>query len=78
MLGIEEFLAIINPPHAAILAIGAATRVALESADGGVRFASQMRVSLSCDHRVIDGALGAELLAAFKHGIENPAELLLR
>jgi pyruvate dehydrogenase E2 component (dihydrolipoamide acetyltransferase) len=75
MLGVEEFFAIINPPHAAILAIGAAARVALESADGGVRFASQMRVSLSCDHRVIDGALGAELLAAFKDGIENPASL---
>jgi pyruvate dehydrogenase E2 component (dihydrolipoamide acetyltransferase) len=76
MLGVEEFFAIINPPHAAILAIGAAARVALESAEGAVRFASQMRVSLSCDHRVIDGALGAELLAAFKDGIENPGSLL--
>ena len=77
MLGVEQFFAIINPPHAAILAIGAAARVPLESADGGVRFASQIRVGLSCDHRVIDGALGARLLAAFKDTIENRAEQLL-
>ena len=66
MYGVREFSAIINPPHATILAVGAARRQAVEKADGGVAFASLMTVTLSCDHRVVDGALGAELLAAFK------------
>src|SRR5262245_10424388 len=61
MYGVREFAAIINPPHATILAIGAARRQAVETADGGVGFASVMTVTLSCDHRVVDGALGAEL-----------------
>lgn len=77
MFGVREFSAIINPPHAAILAVGAAVRVAQEAADGAVRFGSQMTVSLSCDHRVIDGAVGAQLLAAFKAAIEDPAALLM-
>ena len=61
MYGVREFAAIINPPHATILAVGAARRQAVEKADGGVGFASVMTVTLSCDHRVVDGALGAEL-----------------
>jgi pyruvate dehydrogenase E2 component (dihydrolipoamide acetyltransferase) len=77
MFGVDEFAAIINPPHAAILAVGAATRVATEAGDGAVRFVSRMRVTLSCDHRIIDGALGAQLLAAFKNAIENPISLLV-
>ncbi len=77
MFGVPEFSAIINPPQAAILAVGAVTRVAVEGQEGAVRFASRMRVTLSCDHRVIDGALGAQLLAAFKTGIENPVTLLV-
>ena len=64
MYGVREFSAIINPPHATILAVGAAQRRPVETADGGVKFVSQMTVTLSCDHRVVDGALGAELLAA--------------
>ena len=66
MYGVREFAAIINPPQATILAVGAARRQAVETKDGGVAFASVMTVTLSCDHRVVDGALGAELLAAFR------------
>jgi pyruvate dehydrogenase E2 component (dihydrolipoyllysine-residue acetyltransferase) len=77
MYGVREFAAIINPPHATILAIGAARRQAVETSDGGVGFASVMTVTLSCDHRVVDGALGAELLAAFRSLIENPVAMLV-
>jgi len=77
MYGVREFSAIINPPHATILAVGAARRAPVERADGGVKFVSQMSVTLSCDHRVIDGALGAELLAAFKNFIEQPVTMLV-
>jgi pyruvate dehydrogenase E2 component (dihydrolipoamide acetyltransferase) len=77
MYGVREFAAIINPPHATILAIGAARRQAVETVDGGVAFASMMTVTLSCDHRVVDGALGAELLAAFKSLVETPVTMLV-
>ncbi|MGD9841301.1 MAG: dihydrolipoamide acetyltransferase family protein [Steroidobacteraceae bacterium] len=77
MYGVNDFAAIINPPQSAILAVGAAMRVPVEAADGSVKFASQMAVTLSCDHRVIDGAVGAQLLAAFKSAIENPVSLML-
>jgi pyruvate dehydrogenase E2 component (dihydrolipoamide acetyltransferase) len=72
MHNVREFTAIINPPHATILAVGAARRQAVEKADGGVAFASMISITLSCDHRVLDGALGAELLAAIKAIIEMP------
>lgn len=77
MYGVREFSAIINPPHATILAVGAARRAPVETDDGGVKFVSQMSVTLSCDHRVIDGAVGAELLAAFKNFIEQPVTMLV-
>jgi pyruvate dehydrogenase E2 component (dihydrolipoamide acetyltransferase) len=77
MYGMREFTAIINPPHATILAVGAARRAPVEAADGSVRFTSQMTVTLSCDHRVIDGALGAELLASFKSLVEMPVTALI-
>jgi pyruvate dehydrogenase E2 component (dihydrolipoamide acetyltransferase) len=77
MYGVREFSAIINPPQATILAVGAARRHAVETANGGVTFASIMTVTLSCDHRVVDGALGAELLAAIKLLIEMPVMILL-
>jgi pyruvate dehydrogenase E2 component (dihydrolipoamide acetyltransferase) len=77
MHGVREFAAIINPPHATILAVGAAARRPAETADGGIRFLSQMTVTLSCDHRVVDGALGAALLAAFRHFIEHPVGLMI-
>jgi pyruvate dehydrogenase E2 component (dihydrolipoamide acetyltransferase) len=76
MHGIRAFSAIINPPHATILAVGAARRQAVEQPGGGIAFVGQMTVTLSCDHRVVDGALGAELLAAFRGLIENPATAL--
>jgi pyruvate dehydrogenase E2 component (dihydrolipoamide acetyltransferase) len=77
MYGVREFAAIINPPHATILAVGATRRAPVETEDGGVKFISQMTVTLSCDHRVVDGALGAELLAAFKNLIEKPVTFLV-
>jgi pyruvate dehydrogenase E2 component (dihydrolipoamide acetyltransferase) len=76
MYGVRAFSAIINPPQSAILAVGAAERRAVEAADGSVRFESLMTVTLSCDHRVIDGVLGAQLLSAFKTAMETPTELL--
>ena len=77
MHNVREFTAIINPPHATILAVGAARRQAVEKEDGGVAFASMISITLSCDHRVLDGALGAELLAAIKTLIEQPVSLLV-
>jgi pyruvate dehydrogenase E2 component (dihydrolipoamide acetyltransferase) len=77
MHGVREFSAIINPPHATILAVGAARRQAVEKQDGGVAFASMLSVTLSCDHRVVDGALGAELLAAVKTFMESPVRMLV-
>jgi len=77
MHGVREFSAIINPPHATILAVGAARRQAIETADGRVAFASMLSLTLSCDHRVVDGALGAELLATIKQLIESPVTMLV-
>ena len=77
MYGVREFSAIINPPHATMLAIGAARRQAVETADGGVAFASLFTATLSCDHRVLDGALAAQLLAAFKGFMQAPARMLV-
>jgi pyruvate dehydrogenase E2 component (dihydrolipoamide acetyltransferase) len=77
MYGVREFSAIINPPHATILAVGASQRRAVEAEDGAVKCVSQMTVTLSCDHRVVDGALGAELLTAFKALVENPVLMLV-
>ena len=76
MHGVREFAAIVNPPQSSILAVGAGLRRPIEGTDGnagGVRFATLMTVTLSCDHRVVDGALGAQLLAAFKAAMEDPA-----
>ena len=77
MYGVREFSAIINPPQSTILAVGATQRRPVETEDGGVRFESQMTVTLSCDHRVIDGALGAQLLAALKGYLEQPVTMLV-
>ena len=77
MHNVREFTAIINPPHATILAVGASRRQAVEKDDGGVAFASMISITLSCDHRVLDGALGAELLTAIKTLIEQPVSLLV-
>ena len=77
MYGVREFSAIINPPQATVLAVGAARRQAGEKEDGGVAFTSVLSVTLSCDHRVVDGALGAELLAAFQKFVEQPVTMLV-
>jgi pyruvate dehydrogenase E2 component (dihydrolipoamide acetyltransferase) len=77
MYGVREFAAIINPPQATLLAVGAARRQPVEKEDGGVAFVSVMSVTLSCDHRVVDGAVGAGLLAAFKGLIEQPVTMLV-
>ena len=77
MYGVREFAAIINPPQATILAVGAARRQAVESEDRGVAFTSVLSVTLSCDHRVVDGALGAELIAAFRELVAQPVTMLV-
>jgi len=75
MYGIKNFQAVINPPHGTILAVGVGEeRVYAEK--GQVKVANFMTVTLSCDHRAVDGALGAEVLAAFKGLIENPVMML--
>ncbi|MGH6664928.1 MAG: dihydrolipoamide acetyltransferase family protein [Pseudolabrys sp.] len=77
MYGVREFSAIINPPHSTILAVGATRRAPVETDDDGMKFISQMTVTVSCDHRVVGGALGAELLAAFKNFVEKPVTALV-
>jgi pyruvate dehydrogenase E2 component (dihydrolipoamide acetyltransferase) len=76
MYGVASFEAIINPPHATILAVGAGDRKALPVGDK-IEIATMMTATVSCDHRVVDGALGAELLAAFKVLIEDPVRMLV-
>jgi pyruvate dehydrogenase E2 component (dihydrolipoamide acetyltransferase) len=75
MFGIDEFTAVINPPEAAILAVGAATAKPVVR-DGEIVVRQLMRVTMSCDHRVIDGATGAQFLQTFKRILENPLLLL--
>ena len=77
MFGISSFSAIINPPQAAILAIGGSQSKVVLGADGKPRQVSIMTVNMSCDHRVIDGAMGAQWLQAFKGFIESPNTLML-
>jgi pyruvate dehydrogenase E2 component (dihydrolipoamide acetyltransferase) len=75
MFGIDQFDAIINPPQGAILAVGGITRVLAEQADGDAAFESRMALSLSVDHRAIDGAAGARFMATLKELIEAPEGL---
>lgn len=77
MYGTKEFTAIINPPHSGILAVGAASARPVVGADGELIVANVMTVTLSADHRVFDGALAAQWLAAFVRRIENPLALLV-
>ncbi len=76
MMGIENFDAVINPPHGSILAVGAGVKKPVVGDDGEVRIATVMSVTLSVDHRVIDGALGAEFLAAIKAYLDDPMSML--
>ncbi|WAC26199.1 pyruvate dehydrogenase complex dihydrolipoamide acetyltransferase [Ancylobacter sp. SL191] len=76
MFGMKHFTAIINPPHATILAVGASEQRAVVKG-GQLAVATQMTVTISCDHRVMDGAMGAQLLSAFKAIIEKPMSMLV-
>ena len=76
MFGIENFDAVINPPHASILAVGAGTKKPIVGKDGEITVATIMSVTLSVDHRVIDGALGAQFLEAVKSNLEDPLAML--
>jgi pyruvate dehydrogenase E2 component (dihydrolipoamide acetyltransferase) len=76
MYGIKDFTAVINPPHATILAVGAGEERAIVK-NGKIEAAHIMSVTLSCDHRAVDGALGAELIGAFKTLIENPVMMVV-
>ena len=76
MFGIEEFTAVINPPEAGIIAVGAVEERAV-AVDGEVVVQPRMRITMSCDHRVIDGAQGARFLATLKSFLEEPATILI-
>ena len=76
MYGINHFTAVINPPHASILAVGTSEERPVVRG-GKIEIAQMMSVTLSCDHRAIDGALGAELIGAFKQLIENPVMMMV-
>jgi pyruvate dehydrogenase E2 component (dihydrolipoamide acetyltransferase) len=78
MFGVDQFDAIINPPQGAILAVGGTRRVWAEQEDGSGAFETRIGFTLSCDHRAIDGAVGAKFLAALKRLIEDPEELFGR
>ena len=76
MYGIKDFTAVINPPHATILAVGASEERPVVR-NGKIEIAHIMSVTLSCDHRAVDGALGAELIGEFKRLIENPVMMMV-
>jgi pyruvate dehydrogenase E2 component (dihydrolipoamide acetyltransferase) len=76
MYGIKDFTAVINPPQSTILAVGAGEERAVVR-NGKIEIATVMSVTLSCDHRAVDGALGAELVAAFRRLIENPVMMVV-
>ena len=76
MFGIDEFTAIINPPDACILAVGGIQETPVVK-NGEVSVSSIMKVTLSCDHRVVDGALGAAFLQTLKNNLENPLYMLV-
>ena len=75
MFGVSGFDAVVNPPMGAILAVGAAERTALENGDGEPQFSDMLNVTLSCDHRAIDGAVGGRFLQSLKRALESPEGL---
>jgi len=77
MMGVENFDAVINPPHGSILAVGAGTKKPIVMEDGSISVVTIMSMTLSVDHRAIDGALGAEFLAKIAHYLENPLNMLV-
>ncbi len=76
MFGIKDFCAVINPPQSSIMAIGMGEERAIVR-DGKIVVANMMSATISCDHRAMDGAKGAELISAFKNLIENPVSMLV-
>ena len=76
MFGIDQFTAIINPPDACILAVGGSKETVIVE-NGQMKVATVMKVTLSCDHRVVDGAVGASFLKTLKELLENPIKLLV-
>ena len=76
MFGIDSFDAVINPPHGSILAVGSGVKKPVIGADGTIKVATVMSMTLSVDHRVIDGALGAEFLKAIVENLQNPMGML--
>ncbi|MFY0596071.1 MAG: pyruvate dehydrogenase complex dihydrolipoamide acetyltransferase [Cognatishimia sp.] len=76
MFGIDNFDAIVNPPHAGILAVGAGVKKPVVDAEGNLAVATVMSVTMSVDHRVIDGAVGSDLLKAIVNNLENPMAML--
>ncbi len=76
MFGIEEFTAIINPPDACIMAVGGIKQTPVVR-DGQIKIGNVMKVTLSCDHRVVDGAVGSAFLQTFKNLLENPVRILV-
>jgi pyruvate dehydrogenase E2 component (dihydrolipoamide acetyltransferase) len=77
MMGIEHFTAILNPPEACILAVGALTKEPVVAENGSVVVHNRMRVTLTCDHRVVDGATGAKFLQVVRKYVENPVLCLM-
>jgi len=77
MMGIEEFTAIINPPDACIMAVGGIRKQPTLDDSGNLKVENRMKVTLSCDHRVVDGATGAKFLQNFKANLENPVNMLI-
>jgi len=75
-MDIDEFTAIINPPDSCILAVGRIKEVVIKKADGSFGTTNVMKVTLSCDHRSVDGAVGAAFLQTFKKYMESPVTML--
>ncbi|MFT5914966.1 MAG: pyruvate dehydrogenase E2 component (dihydrolipoamide acetyltransferase), partial [Bacteroidia bacterium] len=76
MFGIEEFTAIVNPPDACIMAVGGIKQTPVVR-NGEIKIGNVMKVTLSCDHRVVDGAVGSAFLQTFKQLLENPVRILI-
>jgi pyruvate dehydrogenase E2 component (dihydrolipoamide acetyltransferase) len=76
MLGVDNFIAIINPPETGILAVGAVRRQPVAAEDDSIRIRSMMQITLSSDHRVVDGALAARFIAGIRQRLEDPRQLL--
>jgi pyruvate dehydrogenase E2 component (dihydrolipoamide acetyltransferase) len=75
--GITSVADVLRPPQTTVLSIGAPRRAAVEAADGSIKFVDMMTVTLTCDHRTVDAARGAELLAAFKGFVERPVTMIV-